>query len=387
MGGTDCSAYESERVRYTVQGKAVSKNVYKAAMLVNESITLIKQNAYDRGLGKLKHAILIAPELSQSYIYMGVIYARQDRNKDAIAQLKKAVQCKDAPALAYATLATLYQTVGDLDGAIDTFKKMRSKFSTDADLSVRSEKIVELLERERDRRKEATGSSKGSQTPGDYLQDALQAGFHKWSLFRMPLKVYIQPTQDVEGYTPHYDDLLHQAFYDWSRALKGKLSFVFVDNPEKADIECHWTNDPSELGDGTENGETRIKFIGETIVSATMALRAKEPEGGFPFSENLVLTTCIHEAGHALGLSGHSPDPQDVMFFSVPLADVERKVSERDKNTMLKIYTRQQAPQYVLIDFLVNPVNSALVGLATFLLILIGIIVPRLAKQKRKKRR
>lgn len=75
------------------------------------------------------------------------------------------------------------------------------------------------------------------------------------------------------------------------------------------------------------------------------------------------------------------------MFFSVPLADVERTVTERDKNTMLKIYSKEQSPQYVLIDFLVNPVNSALVGLAVFVLMLLGIIVSNLAKRKTKKRR
>lgn len=377
---------DRELVEYTVEGKKVAKNVYKATLLVNESVALIKKNAYERALGKLKLASIIAPDQARTYICTGIIYARQNRNADAITQLKKAVSCRDAPASAYTTLGSLYQTNGDLDGAISTFKAMGKRFSN-VGLLDRSDKILALLERERERRTKATGSSKGSTTQGDYLQDALQSGFHKWSTFRMPLKVYIEPAVDVDGHLASYDDLLRQSFYAWAKALNRKVSFVFVNDPDKADIQCHWTNDPSELGDGTENGETKIRFIGETIVAASIALRAKEPEGDFPFSDNLVFTTCVHEAGHALGLSGHSPNPEDVMFFSVPLADVERTVTERDKNTMLKIYSKEQALQYVLIDFLINPVNSALVGLAVFLLVLLGIIVPRLAKRSTKKRR
>lgn len=377
-------AYNRGEAEYTVQGKKVEKNVYKAALLINESIPLIKASAYDRAVGKLKHAVLIAPEFSQSYIYLGICYARQNRMADAVVQLQKAIKCKDAPAHAYETLATLYQTNGNLDGALDTLKSLQQKFGSEAD--ERTNKIVAMLQYEKVRRQYSPGAYKSANNQDDYLQDALNSGFHKWSSFRMPLKVYIEPGDDVEGHTPHYDDILRQSFYDWAKALDRKVSFMFVDQPEKADIKCHWTNDPSELGAGIEDGETKIRFIGETLVSATIALRAKEAEGRFPFSENLVLTTCRHEAGHALGLSGHSPDPKDVMFYSIPIADVERKISLRDKNTMLKIYTKQQSPQYVVIDFLVNPVNSAFVGLAIFFLVLIGIIVPRLSKRKKKKR-
>lgn len=174
-------ARNAESIEYTVEGKKVAKNAYKAILLVNDSIGLIKKNAYDRALGKLKHAALIAPDLAQPHICAGVIYARQNRNADAIAELRKAVACKDAPATAYTTLGSLYQTSGDLDGAIATFKAMGKKYS-DAALLDRSDKILALLERERDRRQKATGSSKGGSSQNDYMQDAMQYGFHKVSL-------------------------------------------------------------------------------------------------------------------------------------------------------------------------------------------------------------
>lgn len=372
---------------YQVLGKEVTKNVYDAVLLVNDSITLIKQNAYERALGKLKRAALLAPELPHTYTYMGIIFARQSRNADALKQLTKAIKCKDAPAQSYAVLATFYQTSGDLDKAIDTFKQMNKKFADTPSVTDSSRKILSMLEKERERRKTATGSSKGSTTQADYLQDALQAGFHRWSSRRMPLKVYIRPSVDVEGYLPSYDVLLKEGFYDWSKALNQQVTFTFVDDEDKADIVCHWTNDPEELGDGTEDGETKIRVAGQLITKATLALRAKETDGGFPFSENLVATTCRHEAGHALGLSGHSPDPRDVMFFAIPLADINRPVSSRDKNTMMKIYSKEQSLEFVLLDLILNPVNCALVGLLTMLIVGLLFILPKLGKSKLKKRR
>lgn len=56
-----------------MEGKKVAKNVYKATLLVNESVALIKKNAYERALGKLKLASIIAPDQARTYICTGII--------------------------------------------------------------------------------------------------------------------------------------------------------------------------------------------------------------------------------------------------------------------------------------------------------------------------
>ena len=53
--------------------------------------------------------------------------------------------------------------------------------------------------------------------------------------------------------------------------------------------------------------------------------------------DRIVMQTCSHEAGHALGLNGHSPNNQDVMFpLSTEISATH--ASARDRATILRLY-------------------------------------------------
>ena len=47
--------------------------------------------------------------------------------------------------------------------------------------------------------------------------------------------------------------------------------------------------------------------------------------------------TVLHEMGHALGLMGHSDDPNDIMFPSVTHR-TEKGLSDRDRRTLAALY-------------------------------------------------
>jgi predicted Zn-dependent protease len=58
---------------------------------------------------------------------------------------------------------------------------------------------------------------------------------------------------------------------------------------------------------------------------------------GRDFGDEEVAKTCLHEAGHAFGLQGHSRVRDDIMYYAVS-KDQEFKLSTRDINTISTLY-------------------------------------------------
>ena len=368
---------------FEVNGKRVPRNVYDAAILFNESVQLVRSNCTERAVGKLRRAVLVAPDLPDARNGLAVLLARQGNLVEAKTHLLKAVSSPNAPNGAYLNLATLYQTTGDLDKAIANYEIYIARTNDKM-----TQAAVDLLRQERDRRAAAGGSN----PTDDYLN---QSNFHsrlRWSDARMPLKVFIdRPSSDLEGYQESYSNILRQSFYDWSKASNKKVRFSFVPKESAADIKCYFTNDPHYLGEGAEAGETRMKALGQAMLSADIYLRVKEEAGDFPYTDNAVKGTCLHEIGHALGISGHSLNVSDIMFFSTPFAEVDRQLSPRDIKTLCKLYSQPTDVNSSIVDFFFNPETYkkwgviGLIGVAV--LVLVGIALRATLNEAKKKKR
>lgn len=97
-------------------------------------------------------------------------------------------------------------------------------------------------------------------------------------------------------------------FDEWGAASRGKLCFVRVSESSKADITVQFV--PGRyLSAGTQAvGETTLYSSDGVLKKAAMRLAE-----GVMLPEELQ-ATAAHEFGHALGISGHSSDPDDVMY-------------------------------------------------------------------------
>lgn len=366
-----------------VNGKRVPRNVYEAALLMNESANLIRSNCLDRAMGKLRRASLLAPEMPEIRSNLAVLLARQGKVSEARVHLVKAAAAKNPPGSVFLNLATLYQTTGDIDKAIETYQiyiKLTGDKTTKA--------AVDLLRTERARR--AAASKK--KVEDDYLAESNFYSRIRWSDSRMPIKVFVDPVkQPVEGYQESYGNSLRKSFYEWSAASGNRVRFAFTPDEHLADIRCYWTNDPRYLGDGVEAGETRMKSLGHAMVSADIYLRAREESGDFPYNDTAVKGTCLHEIGHALGISGHSLNVADIMFFSTPFAEGERQISNRDKNTLVRLYSQPLDVNSTVLDFLVNPETYKkwgvlALGLVAAIAPIVVICIGAINKNKKRKK-
>lgn len=185
------------------------------------------------------------------------------------------------------------------------------------------------------------GASPANSSAPNYLTEIGGAKLGKWAADRMPLRVCILPAANVKGYQPSFDQLLIKSFQDWGNQSGGKLSFKGVSDPKAADIVCTWTADTSKFMNTAEAGETIVYGSAKGIHHCTIQiLTVPHPMSpGLPMSEPRLRWICLHEIGHSLGLGGHTRNPQDIMFFTAPLAEIWKELTPRDINTIQSLYS------------------------------------------------
>lgn len=326
-----------QHARFTVNGKPVSGSRFEAFKLVNTGTMLMREHRINEAVVLLKRALLFDPMLAEAHSNLGVALARQGKVEEAADHFRTAIvddRQLTAPRL---NLASLYQSNGKLKDAVDTYKSFLTDFPDSKQAEAVSERL-ELLTAELERQTRA-GASGGAH--GDYYANVVATeGRKRWSGERMPLKVYIAPGDGLNGYRPQYDSILRNSFKEWETASKGKIRFQFVDSISKRpDISCKWLDNADELASSAEGGEAQVRSIFGSVVAAKVLLLVKD-EQELPFTDNLIRTLCLHETGHALGLLGHSADPDDVLFSTTPIVEREQHLSERDKNTLAQLYAQ-----------------------------------------------
>ena len=92
-------------------------------------------------------------------------------------------------------------------------------------------------------------------------------------------------------------ELAKWALEAWQAASNGKLTFQKADEPAKAQIRIHWVT-------------AREGLYGEAV-GGDVYVRPETGEG--LLRDSVVYLTCLHETGHALGLS-HTAAFADIMY-------------------------------------------------------------------------
>lgn len=139
------------------------------------------------------------------------------------------------------------------------------------------------------------------------------------SAYGIDLRYWIEPCARAETGCQKSDiQLAEWAMQAWQATSDGRLHLAKTDRMTDANIRIHWAD--SEQG---QYGETRA-FVTDTMRGAEVYVRpdlramgpdifAAATQDGL-LRETIVYLTCLHETGHALGLS-HTADFADIMYF------------------------------------------------------------------------
>ena len=139
------------------------------------------------------------------------------------------------------------------------------------------------------------------------------------SAYGIDLRYWIEPcTRPETGCQKADTQLAEWALQAWQATSDGRLHLVKTDHMSQANIRVHWAD-----ADSGKYGETRAFNIGDmrgAEVYVLPDLRGMGPDilaAGTQdplFRDTIVYLTCLHETGHALGLS-HTADFADIMYF------------------------------------------------------------------------
>ncbi len=139
------------------------------------------------------------------------------------------------------------------------------------------------------------------------------------SAYGIDLRYWVEPcTRPETGCQKTDVQLAEWALAAWQAASDGKLHLEKAERMTQANIRIHWAD--AEMG---KYGETRAFDTGGmhgAEVYVLPDLRGMGPDilaAGSQdplFRDTIVYLTCLHESGHALGLS-HTADFADIMYF------------------------------------------------------------------------
>ncbi len=154
-----------------------------------------------------------------------------------------------------------------------------------------------------------------------------------FSTQKMPLKVYINNGFNIGGWNTGMKQAVSIAMRRWQSASRGKVSFVQTTNANQADITVRWQKNFSD----NILGVSPFQSVGDTIIRSDITLAVYYPSSDKPIPYSELVTIATHEMGHAIGLKGHSPYPQDIMFYSTSHSG-DQALSQRDINTIGMLY-------------------------------------------------
>jgi len=343
-GKIDESITEYDKALHFDPSSTAAKHGLGSALCA-KGIQLTHAQKYEEAKSVYNKAVAIKPlspsDLAEIRTGFGILLEKMGEMEDAVTQYQLGLDSDPKNRDAIYNIGCCYEHIGDVEKAKKYFTQYINDFPSEPN---RKEVLATLASL--NRKRALVDQNKDS---SDYFLDVTADGIELWPKKTMPLKVFVSSAKNIPGFQQSFTDTLIASFDAWIKATDNYLSWQLVQNEHDANIVCSWTNNRKDLKfQGAEQGETYRDFIANEngqnmIVHAGMKLCFVDAMSDQILSDKAISALCLHEVGHALGLKGHSPNRNDIMFFASGEIYPPRKLSARDIATINRLYSTYQA--------------------------------------------
>ena len=162
-------------------------------------------------------------------------------------------------------------------------------------------------------------------------------GYVRWDNNK-PIKVYIDKSQ----VSLQWSDEIRKAFEKWQSALQGVADIEFVSDSNNANIVCSFEHVNKKPNMEKTLGYTKILLDNKNRLAKMEIRIGTKKNSGSDYTHIAIYNTALHEAGHSLGIWGHSPYYGDMMYPAIaPLSHTTRQtLTARDKKTIRMLYSQ-----------------------------------------------
>lgn len=300
-----------------------------------EGQLLLESQKYSRAQAFFRCAAEVEKDPSEHEYCLGYLaMARRDvisaqEHFEKWSSLKRVAPC------ALREVARSFEQQGHLEPAVRFLKKA---LACEDDRALKDAMKFEIATWERN----AVGCEGSRNDDRDYFGRISLDRISRWKRQALPLKIYLSCDSSFASLNSiDFRKVFLSALEQWLNALNGKLHYTIVNRPEEANISVRLdtTTIQGRIRGTTEfdASESDWRQPSDYLRKGYITVFLRTESGGI-HSEQMLTFVCLHEIGHALGITGHSTSGGDVMFYVNRTLSPRITLSERDKGTLRKLY-------------------------------------------------
>lgn len=325
----------------------INRLLATAGMQISQEAQTQAIQAYNRGVElsaagrpneaalSYRQALQFNPRLIEAYNNLGNILEQGEQYPEALKIYDLALYYSPRNAILHKNKGVLLQRMGQIAPAMQAYRKYLDHLPEgESDPA-----ITEML-----REYEKTRSLADHQP--DYfgvVTSSSEGRLLNWPGFLNPVPVFVEMENTAQF---AFLSLVREGLSTWEHASEGRLRFSEVADPGKARIHILLSDGPLthpylNVGHARYySDDDRNVFKSLRVVIRINTGNSSQPAEQ-PARLAQIRRLVLHELGHAIGIWGHSNNPNDIMYTH-PIAS---GLSERDVRTARRLYDQTTADE------------------------------------------